>query len=182
MAHQHQRSFCRFQLSSGHQRIILRRQSTDLPDPILRRKELGHNLSRLFRPELVGMENRGNASSLCRGSPSYLLNIFSPLIAQRSPWGLGLRPSFAVSNQIKFHIICSTKDCSRSSGTTLKTLLPGCSKRSQVQGARKIDERRRTLSVRRSEAIERNLHNACHWQAMADEAFSAAVTVLANYS
>jgi hypothetical protein len=32
----------------------------------------------------------------------------------------------------------------------------GCSKRSQRRGARKIDERRRTLPVRWSEAIERN--------------------------
>ena len=49
-----------------------------------------------------------------------------------------------------------------------KTLLPGCSKRSKLRwsrGARKIDERRRTRAVRRSEAIERN---------EVDEAFSAA--------
>jgi hypothetical protein len=34
--------------------------------------------------------------------------------------------------------------------------LAGCSKRSQMRGARKIDERRRTWPVRCSEAIERN--------------------------
>jgi hypothetical protein len=41
----------------------------------------------------------------------------------------------------------------------------GWSKRSQLQGAREIDERRRTLVVRWSEAIERN---------DADESFSTA--------
>jgi hypothetical protein len=46
-----------------------------------------------------------------------------------------------------------------------KTLLAGCSKRSQRRGARKIGERRRTSAVRWSEPIERN---------EAYEAFSAA--------
>jgi hypothetical protein len=41
----------------------------------------------------------------------------------------------------------------------------GCLKRSQVRGARNIDERRRTSAVRWSEAIERN---------EADESFSTA--------
>jgi hypothetical protein len=35
-------------------------------------------------------------------------------------------------------------------------LFAGCSKGSQRRGARKIDGRRRTMPVRRSEAIERN--------------------------
>ena len=53
----------------------------------------------------------------------------------------------------------------------------GCSKRSKLRwsrGARNIDERRRTCTVRWSEAIERNHRNACHRHAMVDEAFSAA--------
>jgi hypothetical protein len=47
----------------------------------------------------------------------------------------------------------------------LKSGFAGCSKRSQRRGARRIDERRRTMPVRWSEAIERN---------EAYEAFSAA--------
>ena len=46
-----------------------------------------------------------------------------------------------------------------------KALGAGCSKRSQRRGARNIDERKRTLVLRCSEAIERN---------EAYEAFSAA--------
>jgi len=47
--------------------------------------------------------------------------------------------------------------------------LTGWSKKSQMQGARKIDERRRTWAVRWSEAIERN---------EADGLFSAAWVTL----
>jgi hypothetical protein len=103
VAHQHQRSFYRLQLSPGYQWIIIGRQTTDLPDLLLRRKESGHNFSRLFGSELVGMENLENANSLCRGGAGYLLNIFSPLIAQGPLGILGGRLGFTVSNQIKIH-------------------------------------------------------------------------------
>ena len=50
----------------------------------------------------------------------------------------------------------------------------GCSKSSQRRGARKIDERRRTRTVRWSEAIERNEAYEAFSAACSDRSFTQA--------
>src|SRR4029434_11164950 len=71
----------------------------------------------------------------------------------RKTIGLG---SVIIKSEVIFLAPKLTFSVSEQANRLVKPLFAGRSKRSQRQGARKIDERRRTAPVRCSEAIERN--------------------------